>query len=886
MALAMIVSMLSVGAFAADVSGLSGTGIAEDPYLINNIDELKWFRDDVNAGNAYNGLYVKLTADIDLENENWTPIGNSTNQFKGVFDGGNYTVSNLKIDSQESYIGFFGYTSNGELRNLTIHNADIDGRLGVGTLAGSSYTSKVTNITLTGKVTIDAKFYVGGVAGRNAYNDFTDITVDVEEGSYVKADSVEEGTAYRTYVGGVVGFMGEGDQVLKNVTSNIDVIGTTCDVGGIVGIAHYGNSFINNSSSGDVKLTSADDVNDALEIGGIAGVWHNKAGYTVAFKECTYTGTLYSAYTNELGEQVVLEKSGFMNGGLIGKAYDAGAGGEPAIYAVKIEKDADDEYYLTLADALAAAQDGDVIDLLGNTAALDATIDVNKSITITNGAVDATDVEFTSGFGVLTGAGEKLIFEDVDFIVDGAKAFQGFFYNEGTIEFIGGSVTATGTYAAAIFHGGEREPVGTFIINGTEITLSELEGRGFLYPTLDIDGVTITITDIGDNAMRSVSGTIDSSVITVDGAEYGIKNKGFEGVLNVTNSQITIVNTENDDGENAGIYLESEDALVVDEDSVINSSMFIAPSDENSEPTIYYVLTFADSELAAVSALKGTEIDLSEYTTELSGYKFDGWYADAELTEAVTSITLDADMTVYAKWTEKRTGGSGGGLQAGGNKDRTGEDDLTVKDEDENKDNEDNTDVTVPTGWINPFADVAEGDWFFENVKYAYDNGLMNGTASDKFSPNGGVTRAMLVTVLWRAEGSPTVEGDAEVVPFADVADGMYYTDAVAWAQANGIVNGVSETEFAPDKLIIREQIAAIMHRYAAYKGDDVSAAETTDILYFADYDNISEYAIPSLRYAVGSGLINGKTASKIAPTDTATRAETAAILQRFIEEN
>ena len=141
----------------------------------------------------------------------------------------------------------------------------------------------------------------------------------------------------------------------------------------------------------------------------------------------------------------------------------------------------------------------------------------------------------------------------------------------------------------------------------------------------------------------------------------------------------------------------------------------------------------------------------------------------------------------------------------------------------------------------------------------------------------------MFAAVLYRAEGEPQVDGS---VPFADVPADAYYEKAVLWAVQNGIVNGVSETEFAPDQWIQREQIAAMMHRLAKVKGYDVSVGEDTNLLSYEDAERISEYAIPSMQYAVGSGMINGKTETMLAPGDHATRAEIAAILRRFSETN
>lgn len=293
-------------------------------YEISSKEGLEYFAKTVNGDSEadlvaenYSGMTVKLMADIDLNNEEWMPIGNSTNNFKGIFDGNEHKISNLNIDmADKSNVGLFGMTTNGEIKNLTIENATITGRLNVGVVAGTPYTSKYTNIAVTGHVEVNGMSYVGGVGGKNAYANWTDITVNVDETSYVNADSVENGTAYRTYVGGVIGFMGEGGHEVKNVTSNIDVIGSTCDVGGIAGIAHYGNKFTNCSSSGDVKITNPGDPEAAFEIGGIAGVWNN-GGADVVFTDCSYTGTLTSP-----------DVTSYPYGGLVGKAYSTSGSGK------------------------------------------------------------------------------------------------------------------------------------------------------------------------------------------------------------------------------------------------------------------------------------------------------------------------------------------------------------------------------------------------------------------------------------------------------------------------------------------------------------------------------------------------------------------------------
>lgn len=178
------------------------------------------------------------------------------------------------------------------------------------------------------------------------------------------------------------------------------------------------------------------------------------------------------------------------------------------------------------------------------------------------------------------------------------------------------------------------------------------------------------------------------------------------------------------------------------------------------------------------------------------------------------------------------------------------------------------------------FDDVKATDWYYDYVNYVCENKMMNGVSATEFAPNLNLTRAMFVTVLYRMEGEPATETAA----FTDVAAGSWYEKAVAWASANGIVNGVSETEFGPDANITREQMAAIIYRYAKYKNADVSVGENTNILSYEDFDSISEYAIEPLQFVCGSGIINGTTATTLAPKENATRAQAAAIFMRTIE--
>ena len=192
----------------------------------------------------------------------------------------------------------------------------------------------------------------------------------------------------------------------------------------------------------------------------------------------------------------------------------------------------------------------------------------------------------------------------------------------------------------------------------------------------------------------------------------------------------------------------------------------------------------------------------------------------------------------------------------------------------DNTDNEpENTETTIQ------FTDVNENDWYYDAVKYVYANGLMSGVSDTTFAPNANTTRGMIVTVLYRMENQPNVTIDNS---FKDVKSTDYYGNAIYWAKQNNIVSGYNSTTFAPNDNITREQMAAILYRYAAYKGYSVD--KTSDLSNFNDTSNISNYALTPIKWAVSSGLISGMGDGTISPLGNASRAQIATILMRFIE--
>ena len=254
---------------------------------------------------------------------------------------------------------------------------------------------------------------------------------------------------------------------------------------------------------------------------------------------------------------------------------------------------------------------------------------------------------------------------------------------------------------------------------------------------------------------------------------------------------------------------------------------------------VHYTISFetnGGNDIASKTVTKNSVIKEPESPIK-DGFDFEGWYTDKGLktkydfTEKVTK-----NFTLYAKWTEKDNG-----------------------------------------EWKNPFTDVKENDWFYDSVKYAYENDLMKGISNTEFAPDSEVTRAMFVTVIYRMENEPQTGKCA----FTDVESGSYYENAVAWANENGIVSGISEDCFAPNEPITREQMAAIIYRYAAFKGYDITTSSNTS---YTDNDNISDYAKDAVIWAAEKSVMTGNTDGSFAPKANTTRAQAASVFMRMVE--
>ena len=241
--------------------------------------------------------------------------------------------------------------------------------------------------------------------------------------------------------------------------------------------------------------------------------------------------------------------------------------------------------------------------------------------------------------------------------------------------------------------------------------------------------------------------------------------------------------------------------------------------------------------VASQTVESGAEIELPQAVRE--GYDFLGWELNDETYAAGEKYTVTSSVTFTAQW----------------------------KETDEDGDNGDEE-------WENPYADVSANQWFYAAVQYVSENNLMNGVAENAFGPDIHTTRGMLVTILHRMEGEP----QAGEHSFADVAEDEYYADAVAWAAENDIVNGYSDTVFAPEKAMSREEMAVVLYRYAQYKGWDVSAQG--DLSRYTDSESVSAWSAEAMTWAVGAKVMNGMD-GRLAPQGDALRSQTATVLMR-----
>ena len=410
----------------------------------------------------------------------------------------------------------------------------------------------------------------------------------------------------------------------------------------------------------------------------------------------------------------------------------------------------------------------------------------------------------------------------------------------------GGNGTATASHVKAVA--------------GTEITLTATPKTGYHFKEWQIMSGGVTISN---NKFTMPNGNVTIKAIFEEDAppapaEFTVIFDGNGGTPSVgsmttTNRKLTSLPSASRSGSYSfdGWYTEKSGGTKITTATVFSAKTTVyahwtytgGGGGGYNPPVTYYTLRFetgGGSDIPSVREAYNTYIDLTKYVPTWRGHTFIGWYTERSLMNKVSGVYLTKDMTMYAGWRVDENPGTG----------------------------------------ANPFTDVSEKDWFYGDVMFVYENGLMLGTSKTLFSPHGTATRGMMATILWRMEGSPAPKGKNS---FTDVEAGKWYADAITWTAENGIFAGYGKDKFGPDDPITREQLAAIFYRYADYKGYDLTVKGNLDK--FKDADKITDYAKTAMQWAVGSGLVKGKSGNLLDPQGTATRAEIAAMLHRFIEK-
>ena len=424
------------------------------------------------------------------------------------------------------------------------------------------------------------------------------------------------------------------------------------------------------------------------------------------------------------------------------------------------------------------------------------------------------------------------------------------------------SVITPTTYTVTVGNDGNGTGTATpsTAVAGTEITLTATPNTGYHFKEWQVMSGGVTIKDDkflmpNDNVEvkaifeKDAPPTPTEFIVTFDG------NGGTPSVgsMTTTNQKLPSLPSASRSGSYSfdGWYTEKSGGTKITTTTIFSANTTVyahwtytgGGGGGYNPPVTYYTLRFetgGGSDIPSVREAYNTYIDLTKYVPTWRGHTFIGWYTERSLMNKVSGVYLTKDMTVYALWRADDNPGTG----------------------------------------ANPFTDVSEKDWFYGDVMFVYENGLMLGTSKTLFSPHGTATRGMMATILWRMEGSPAPKGKNS---FTDVEAGKWYADAITWTAENGIFAGYGKDKFGPDDPITREQLAAIFYRYADYKGYDLTVKGNPDT--FKDADKITDYAKTAMQWTVGSGLVKGKSSNLLDPQGTATRAEIAAMLHRFIEK-
>ena len=870
-----------------------GLGTATHPYEIKTIDQLKTFRDLVNNG-IEKSAHAKLMNDIDLngnEKNQWTPIGTSfSNSYSGTFNGAGHTISGLYIDSSADYqgllgYGLFGYVSgSGKVQNLSVSGTVTGSGEDVGGIAGDN-SGTVTNCAFSGSVSGGD---VGGVVGDNG-------------GSVINC-TFSGSASGSDQVGGVVGNNGGS---VTNCTNTGEVSGpdsvsgaTSVNVGGVVGLSFSGDSSASASVTNCYNTGSVSGSGDS--VGGVVG--QNSSG---TVENCYNTGAVNSS-GDYVGGVV-----GYSSGGTVancyyqtGKGATVGIGNETTADTSKAEGKTDAQF--ASGEVAYLLQSKQATPVWGQNIVEDKlpvlTSDSEKTVyqvTINLNDSDSTENETrytNSDLQALTPTRE-------------GYTFDGWYDNQ---ECTGEAVT-TITDTTAMLYAKWTPNTYTVTLHTNDGTIAE--GEKLTSYTYGVGAKLPTENEITKTG-HTFAGWYEKEDLTGDPVaaigKDAIGDKAYWAKWEeVENPEPDPTPTPTPDptpsGPSTGDSTGWDDIRDELENTAKGEQITIDMGDETKVPAEIFE-TLAGQDITLEIALEGgvtwtvngQDIPADANLDDLDlGVEMD---SDGIPVDVVNSITGERDtvqMTLahdgdfgFTMTLTAPLGAENSGYWA--NLYHYDEDAEALNFEAAAKIDEDGS-VTIPFSHASQYAividthshatvdvsdlfiDVTPDAWYKDAIQYAYDNGLMTGVSATEFAPEATTTRAMIVSILARLEGVTT----AQAAGFADVNDNDWYATAVNWAANVGVVNGYEDNTFKPNTAITREQLAAILMNYAAYKGEDVS--NRADLTSYTDQP--STWAQEAMQWAVAEGLISGVTADTLQPQGAATRAQVAAILQRFLSE-
>lgn len=886
---------------------LNGSGTEEQPYLIKSYDDLLHIKALVKSGYSLGGQYFKLVTNLELPAD-WIPIGEvkgtdtwfdygdwrnapvdqykvtgkGTNllPFSGIFDGGGY-----QITVAEGGLPLFGVVRDATIKNLDIYGKKIAGNglienyfvdygLDGNYNTGCPQTALIENVTLKeGSSTKYSGFISGFASGANTViirnckvekNVTIGYDKDMEEigsfGGYfngIVQNCVSYADVYGTdCVGGLVGAKGQsmGSCSISNCEFYGTVNATGRYSGGILGSGYWSSSAPNTPVASVNNCLVVATINGGEYVGGIFGgepscenCWANGKG---GIRDNVFYGTI-TATGEYKGSIIGFMKSANENQSVTNNYYLDTCGAEDAIGYIDIFDNFDNSKSGFAATAV-QMKNNTVVDKLNSSETGYRNWTQGQDYPVHSDKAVAYSLEISGDYQTEYYTGDALNFDGMTLTAywsDGSVTNPDIddIKISGHNKKVRGIQTITLTYGAS----------------SAEIKVTVLKK-----PSSNSNTITVAFTLLGDSVHGDPTDVTGTHTLTDNNLQAWIEKTYYTVDLNATVWDVIEKALSDNDmtcSNPSGNYIESitRNGVTLGEFSNGNLSGWMYTLND-THPLLGVSEQFLNN---------GDEIVFhytDNYTIEEGsdkwndvGSSYDSANDVVQLINKIGTVSKDSGAAIkdardaYDKLSDEQK------LKV------TNYDKLTAAEKAF-------ADLNKTAG--DTFIDV-KGHWAEEAINFVVERGLFNGTSATTFEPDTAMNRAMLVTVIWRLEGEPEAEKNSS---FTDIDNNDYYAKAVAWATANGIVNGYSNTEFAPNDMVSREQLAAILYRYAKFKGFDVSA--TAELNAFSDYNQISDYAVDSIQWACGANIINGRSADTLAPSGDSTRAEVATMLMRFIQ--